>query len=168
MRTRILAGLALLSVSVLTVCGCAGAGKGVTAQPAAPTTAVVTLSTQGALPSGTVIGGIDVTLNLPPGVTAKADKSGATAAGVVVASGGAEGAPLVAKYTPTAGTAPGQVRMVVVKPVGFATGEFATMNLDISGAPPRVNDFSTTALRVTDVNGVSITNLTATLALQVK
>src|SRR5690349_19300572 len=138
MERRMLAGLALLSAVALTICGCAGVGKGV---PAQPTMAVLTLSTQGSLPPGSAIGGIDVTVNLPPGVTAKADKSGGTMEGVVAASGGAQGAPSAAKFTPAEGAAPARVRLVLVKPVGFGAGEFATLNLDIIGAPPRSTDF---------------------------
>ena len=171
MEKRKLAGLAVLSAMVLTICGCAGVDKGVPAQPAVavlPTVAVLTLSTQGSLPPGTAIGGIDVTVNLPPGVTAKADKTSATMEGIVVASGGAQGAPSAAKFTPAEGSAPSRVRLVLVKPAGFGTGEFATLNLDISGAPPRPADFSTSGLSVSDTNGTAINGLTAALSLQLK
>ena len=165
MERRMLAGLAVLSAMVLTICGCAGVGKGV---PAQPSVAVLTLSTQGSLAPGSSIGGVDVTVNLPTGVTAKADRTSATMEGVVVASGGAQGAPSAAKFTPAEGTAPARVRLVLVKPAGFGTGEFATLNLDISGAPPRPPDFSTSGLSVSDVNGTAITGLTAALSLQLK
>jgi hypothetical protein len=158
-------GLAILSAMVLTVCGCAGVGKGVPAQPA---TAVLTLSTQGSLPPGSAIGGINVTVTLPPGVTAKADKVGATMENVVVASGVAQGALSAAKFTPAEGAAPGRVGLALVKTEGFGTGEFATLNLDITGAPPRPTDFSTAGMGVSDTNGTAITGLTATLSLQLK
>jgi hypothetical protein len=165
MERRKLVGLAVLLAAVLTICGCAGVGKGVPAQPAV---AVLILSTQGSLPPGSAIGGIDVTVNLPPGVTAKADKTGATMENVVVASGGAQGAPSAAKFTPAEGAAPARVRLVLVKPAGFGSGEFATLNLDIIGAPPRSSDFSTTGMSVSDTNGTAITGLTAALSLQLK
>lgn len=165
MKRWMLSGLAVLSVTVLTICGCATTGKDASTQPA---TAMVTLSTEGALPPGSVIGGIDITLNLPPGVTAKADRTGATLAGVVVHSGKAQGAISVGKFTPAAGAASGQVRVAVIKADGFGTGEFATLNLDIAGAPPATTDFSTTAMSVTDINGRVINGLTASLALRVR
>jgi hypothetical protein len=160
-----LAGLAVLSAMALTICGCTGVGKGVQAQP---TTAVLTLSTQGSLPSGSAIGGINVTVTLPPGVTAKADKMGATLENVVIASGGAHGALSAAKFTPAEGAVPGRLGLALVKTEGFGTGEFATLNLDITGAPPRLADFSTAAMSVSDVNGAAITGLIAALSLQLK
>jgi hypothetical protein len=165
MERRVLAGFAVLSAMVLTICGCTGVGKGVQTQPA---TAVLTLGTQGSLPPGSAIGGINVTVNLPPGVTAKADKVGATLEGVVVASGGAHGALSAAKFTPAVGAAPARLGLALVKTEGFGTGEFATLNLDITGALPHLTDFSMAAMSVSDINGAAITGLTAALSLQLK
>ena len=77
----------------LTACG--GGGGGDAAPPS--TKAIVTISTSGTLPAGTKIGGIQVTVNLPAGVTAKASLYSAgsstmvTDTGVITASGTAAG-----------------------------------------------------------------------------
>jgi len=130
--------------------------------------AVLTLSTQGSLPPGSAIGGIEVTVILPPGVAAKADKTGATMDNAVVVSGVAQGALSAAKFTPAAGTAPARVGLALVKTTGFGIGEFATLNLDITGALPRLTDFSTASMSVSDTNGTAITGLTPALSLQLK
>jgi hypothetical protein len=170
MKKRMLLGLAVLSGIVMTICGCAGTVKDMPLQPASPGggSAVLTLSSQGSLPSGSFIGGIDVTLNLPPGVTVKADKTSETLPGVVVSSGGAQDATIVAKFTPAAAGAPGKVRIALLKLAGFGTGEFATLHLDIDGPPPLATDFSTEKMTITDVNGKQLNGLSAKPDLQAR
>lgn len=170
MKRGLLSGLAILSVIVMGLSGCAGAGKGATAQLAAPgaSATVVTLSTNGTLPEGKSIGGIDVTLNLPPRVTVKADKTTETLPGVVVSSGVAQGAPLVAKFIPASGDAPARVRLVLLKLSGFNTGEFATLSLDVDGPVPPLTDFSTAKVTITDINGTTLNGLTTTVAFKVR
>jgi hypothetical protein len=126
------------------------------------------LSTQGTLPDGISIGGIDVTVNLPPGVTVKADKTTETIPGVVVSSGVAKDATIVAKFTPAADGAPAKVRIALLKLSGFGTGEFATVLLDIAGPPPAGSDFSTTTTTITDINGKRLTDLTTKPDLQLR
>jgi len=173
MKTRILLGFALLALAVTGICGCAGTVRSTPTEataPAAPavSTALLIVGTQGNLPPDRNIGGIDVTLNLPPGVTAKADKTSETMPGVVVTSGVAQGVQSVAKYTPAADGAPAQVRLVLLKLDGFGTGEFATVHLDINGQAPLEKDFSAANVTISDTNGKTINGLTTTLALQVK
>lgn len=172
MKIRSFIKSALTACTVLAVFGCGGDGGGGTSSttpetPGAPT-AVLKLSTQGTLPAGTLIGGVDVTMNLPEGVTARADSAGATEAGVVAASGDAQGGTAVAKYTDASGSTPGQVRAAVVKAQGFTTGEFVTINCDFTGTAPTAAGFTVAALSVTDVNGVAITGLSVTPAVQIQ
>jgi hypothetical protein len=126
------------------------------------------LSTQGTLPAGTLIGGVDVIMNLPAGVTAKADAAGATEAGICNASGLAGGGTTVAKFTATAGAAPGQLRMAVIKAEGFNVGEFVTANLDFTGDAPAASGFTVATLSVTDINGNTISGMTVAPAVQIK
>lgn len=170
MKRGLLSGLAILSLLILVLSGCAGAGKGATAQLAATgaSSTVVTLSTNGTLPEGKSIGGIDVTLNLPPRVTVKADKTSETLPGVVVSSGVAQDAPLVAKFTPAAGDAPARVRVVLLKLSGFKIGEFATLSLEVDGPVPPLSDFSTTKVTITDINGMTLNGLTTAVAFKVR
>jgi len=136
---------------------------------------VVTILTQGT-PSVSPIGGIDITLNLPPGVTVKATLEGlklVTDPGVVTASGDAAGAIVIATYTAGTGGAPNKVFINVAKDAGFATGEFVTINADIAaGTFPKASDFSVEPLSFIpyDLNGATsiITGLTPgfTVAIQ--
>lgn len=165
MNLRTLLRSALVSITVLAFFGCGGGGDGGGGTPSTGTQAVVTLSTQGTLPPGTNIGGIDCTVQLPSGVTCKSDATGLTDATAAVASGAAEGGTLVGNFT----AATGKVRIAVIKTSGFGPGEFATLNLDLSGAAPSASDFSVSGLSVVDFNnGAIISGLTATAAVQIK
>lgn len=145
------------AVILLAGCGGGGASSG-TPQPQVPTAAVVTLSTTGTVPSGDAIGGIDVTLNLPPGVTVKATQNPPIPdTGVVVPQGTAanasSGTSFLTTYTPGA---PGKVRIQLISSNGIAPNEaFALVNCDIaSGSSPVPTDFT-----ITPNTGVSPTGV---------
>lgn len=163
MKIRHLAKFAFAAFTMLAIFGCGGGGGGDGTTPAGPT-AVLTL----ALPTGTVIGGVDVTVNLPAGVTVKANSSGVPDTGIVVVSGAATGGFVGAKYTAATGSAPGQIKIAVIKADGFNGGEFVTVNCDFSGDPPAAGGFTVAALSVVDLNGVTISGLTATPAVQIR
>jgi hypothetical protein len=96
-------------------------------------TAVVKLSVAGG--SGNIFG-IDVTLDLPAGVTVVA-KAGtgavADATGAVTALGGAaSGSLLVAGHAVATATTPGKVHIGLVSGSGFSAGEFVSVNCDIA------------------------------------
>jgi hypothetical protein len=172
MKSRILSWLAMSVFSALVLFGCGGGGGGgsSTPQPPAGTNIIATIGLTGTLNAGQSIGGVDVVLNLPAGVSAVADGTGETAAGVVVPVGGAAGSLPVGKYTAAAGGNPGTVRVVLVKTAGFSTGDFVTINLAYTaGSKPNQNDFSTGALSVIDASNSStaITGLTTTLNAQI-
>jgi len=184
MNEKKIAVFAVMAATVLAMGGCAAGGKATQVQPAvaaAPaavavpattavkgTTAVVTVSIQGAMPPGNAIGTVDMTLHLPPGVTAEASETGAVAPGVMVLSGNAQGSLAVGRFIPAAGSSPPQLRAALVNVTGFGTGEIATFNLGFAGDAPLLPGFSVARLGVTDPRGHTINNLTATLALQVK
>jgi hypothetical protein len=116
-----------------------------------------------------VIGAIDVTVNLPSGVSVKSSPSTTNPAvlvmdpGVVVASGVAAGANTSTSfsvYTAATATLPGNVRVRLTNPVtGFGTGEFVTVNCDIAaGAFPTASDFNLTDFMAWDLtSGLTIT-----------
>jgi hypothetical protein len=118
-------------ITFLSSCG-GSSGGGAAQQPAATTQtrAIVKLSTSG---TTTRIGGVDVKLALPSGVTVKATASPPeTDPGVAVASGQAAANSLVAA-TYTAGS-PGIVHVVLVNSstIGIGNGEFATITCDLA------------------------------------
>jgi hypothetical protein len=155
----------VLSTSVLLNCGGGGGGGGTTGGGSTqPTKAVVKIAMTGTLPTGTLIGGIDITVSLAPGVSAKSTSNPPeTDAGVVVASGVAStNALILATYTPSSGSAHGTARLLVIKSSGFGTGEFATVFGDIAaGYNPTSADFTVNALTVIDLNGAPLSGLTA-------
>jgi hypothetical protein len=122
---------------------------------AQPTSVVVRLVTQGTLPAGTLIGGVQATL------TYATDKGLSIAAGNVAASGAGAGSLLVAN----ANTA-GQVIVALVNANGIGTGEFATATFAV--APPNVPvpaDFAIAAgASVIDLAGAPIPGITVALA----
>jgi hypothetical protein len=125
-----------------------------------PTAAIVKLITTGTLPAGAQVGGIDVTLYLPAGVTVKsAATPPETDSGVVTASGvAASNSSLISTVT----TATGAVRILLANPNGFGTGEFATVNCDIAaGSHPAQTDFSVSGMTTKDLNGSAFSGLAA-------
>jgi hypothetical protein len=122
---------------------------------AQPTSVVVRLVTQGTLPAGTLIGGVQATL------THATDKGLSIAANDVAASGAGAGSLLVAN----ANTA-GQVIVALINANGIGTGEFATATFTV--APPNVPvaaDFAIAAgATVIDLAGAPIPGITVALA----
>lgn len=123
------------------------------------TTAIVKLTTTGTLPSNSWIGGIDVALHLPTGVSVKSGTNPPeTDSGVVTASGvAASNSSLVSTFTTTFGV----VHILLANPNGFGPGEFATVICDIAaGSHPVQTDFSVSGMTTKDLNGSAINGLT--------
>jgi hypothetical protein len=159
----------LLAGAILTVLGCATGKNSLSGQPtAAGKAAVVTVTLQGPVPTGASINTVDLTLNLPPGVTVQAAPTGLVAEGVMVPSGVAQGSLAAARFIPAAGPQPAQLRVALIKAVGFGAGEVATFHFDIKGTVPRPDDFSVAGLKVTDARGASLSGVTATLGLKIE
>lgn len=154
---------ALSSLFIITACGSKGGGGGSTAVQL--TTAKLKLSTSGSLPAGTLIGGIDVTIVLPDGVSAMSTTAPITDSGVVTASGLAtpSSATVMGKYSAASGATHGNVRVLLAYPNGLTKGEFATVNCEIaSGNVPTEDQFIINATEVKDINGVVITGMSVT------
>lgn len=168
MRIRTLS----IAIPLLLIAACGGGGGGGGGK-AQPTTAVLKISTQGTLAGGTQIGGIDISVNLPAGVTAKATadaNSGklVTDAGVVTASGVAAGTNATALAVYTAGP-PAVVSINLANPNGFGTGEFVTVDCDIAaGHSPKSADFSLAGFTAVDLNGAAIAGLTPGFTADIK
>lgn len=102
------------------------------------TAGVLTISTTGALPAGSVnnvINGIHMKLTLPAGVTVASDALGEVSLGVMQPSSmAAVNSLVISKYTPATANAPGFVEIVItnVQP-GFGIGEF--MHINFLGFP---------------------------------
>ena len=161
-------GLLMAMLGIISLPGCGGSGGGGGSTPAPtpatqPTTAVLKITTQGTLASGTQIGGLDVTITLPTGVTVKSVTSPPeTDSGVVVTSGvAATNSTMLSTYAAATSASKGKVHVLLANSNGFGTGEFMTVNCNIaSGSTPTASDFSLSGFIAKDVNGVIINGLT--------
>ncbi len=179
MKKRALSGLLMFIIALFTVAGCKSSGNDVTYQQ--PTTATLKIVSQGTLTTGQQIGSVEVTVNLPSGVTVQATPDPVNHdvlvinSGVVTASGVAAGTNTSTNesiYTAATTTMPGKVTVHLVNPDGFGTGEFVTVNCDIvTGFFPTAADFNVplTEFKVWDIpNADVITGLTATFTADIK
>lgn len=161
MKKYLLTAVMISTAITIVISGCGGGGGGSpTAPTPQPTTAVLKISTNGTLQTGTKIGGVDVSLSLPAGVTVKSQANPPdTDSGVAAASGAAASdSTALATYTPSAST----VRILLANSSGFGTGEFVTVNCDISsGSHPTAAGFSLSVFSARDLNGATISGLTA-------
>jgi hypothetical protein len=156
----------LIAAAVLALAGCGGGGGGGTTAPVVSNSvAVVQLSVIG---GGGSIGGIDMTFDLPAGVTVAADADGAVTTAITL-QGAAVSALKVAKYTAATATTPGKVHIALVSSTAISDGIFATVNCDIaSGTTVPLSSFSNALLEsgtnVVDTNGTVITGAAVTLS----
>lgn len=177
MNMKTLLKLVIL-IGSLTMFGCGGGGGGTATDKGGgtavqPTTAVLKLSSQGTLPTGTSIAGIGITINLPAGVTVKTDSTGKVASEAVVASGTTAGKASFAppNYVPAAGTTPAKLSFVLAstEAAGFGTGEFATVTCDVAtGTTPAATDVTLSDFKPIDLKGVDIPGLSAVHTLELK
>jgi hypothetical protein len=127
-----------------------------------PSHARLRLSTAG---TTTTVAGVDVTIALPTGVTARSTLSPPeTDPGVVFASGNAASNSLVAGlYTASTRT----VRVVLINVKGFFSGEFATVISDLSaGTTPAAGDFMVQAAEVSGLySTATITGATVSVGV---
>lgn len=147
--------MVLLALAMGIFSGCGGGGGGSGSAP--PTKAEIKLSVKDTLSTGKLVGGVDVSMILPTGVSAKTINSSTTKTdtGVVQASGGATGLPnMTGTYTSSTRT----VRILFPTSNGFPAGQFATINADIAtGSAPVAADFNqiTAVIKDFTVNGVA-------------
>ncbi len=137
-------------------------GKGGGAPVAAPTDGVLKISTAGT----SVMGALDMTINLPAGMTVNvADPAtGEAAAGTVTNSGSAgAGTQVVAKVIPAAGSTSGKVVIGMINSTGFGAGECLTIDFKIAAGTnfPAATDFAITGVSAKDTNAKLINGVTA-------
>ena len=121
------------------------------------TQGVLQIRTEGALPAGTVINGIDCEVTLPAGVTVNSDPAtGEALPGVVIpASLAASNSVVSARFDKAAGTL--RIILVNVQP-GFAIGEFA--HVEFVGFPSGAATFAMKVNRIDGGSGASSAPLT--------
>jgi hypothetical protein len=175
MNKNIVIGMIVAGFSML-VFGCGGGGGSSTpqtpptTQPPAPTAAVLTLNTTGA--SSTSYKGIDLTVNLPAGVSVKTDPANPklTAPGVLKLSGVFASyssqvfpRPFWGRYSSAGTGKPSTVIVAIASGTAtFSVGEFATLTCDLaSGTTVSLSDFSVVNFTAYGTGGATVTGLTA-------
>ena len=160
-RRNILAMLTMVG-ALLLAAGCGGGG--------APGV-VLTLSTAGTLPNGTLIGGNDVNIVLPPGVrvnmaTNASPNSSAVNynSDIVKISGVAVNPKAMVIVTQTKANV---LNVKIINPYGFDVGEFAKVTLAID-TQVAASDFKTTDFLPVDLNGAPIPGLSVGLTASVQ
>lgn len=152
------------------VAGCGGGGDGVNPLLLLPTSATLKLSSQGTMPAGKAVSGIDVSIELPAGATVKTS-GGVVDASVVVASGlltSATSTMNTPTYTPAAGAAKAKLDFTIASTAaaGVQVGEYATITLILSGVNPALTDYKVTSFKAYAVDGTGvISELSSKLAL---
>lgn len=169
----------MITVSALFLCACGGGGGGGTgggggggtegAGAAQPTSAVLHLSTvyngTGTAPSGEPITGVQVTVNLPPGVNLK--DNGITTS---TATAGKTATPIIGDNIRSTATVGGRVTFYfITNPPGFASGEFALFDCTVAtGAFPKATDFSLSNTSVAGATTFDTLPFTVTFAADIK
>ena len=146
-------GVLLLVAVVAVQFGCGGGGGGGAAPVVQPTKALVKLASNGALPAGTLIGGMSATVTYP------AAKATITQSNVAT-SGAAAGA---STFLQANVTNPGQVILALINvSPGIQSGEFAALTFDITpGSSPVASDFAIApGASIIDTNSAAIPGVT--------
>jgi hypothetical protein len=163
----------LIIVFLFTLPGCGSGGGGGGTSSASPQ-AVVTLSTQTAVPlASNSIRGIELYLVLPAGVSVKTDATGKTNSGVIAVTGSAAG-PNVAisgnyPVTDPVSGAVNTLKIEIVNVDGFNPGDFATVTCDrATGVSPSAAAFQTSGFKPVDQTGTVISDLSITFSMLLK
>lgn len=118
-----------------------------------PTLAIVKLATNGTLPGGTLIGGVQVIVTANPSAGLTIQASDVTASGVAV------GSIMIANTINIAA-----VNLAPITTSGFTTGEFATLNYHVAnGTFPLAGSFGLTPISVIDTFGDPIAGIGFTI-----
>jgi hypothetical protein len=160
MRTRIISSLALV-VLVLGMTGCGGGGDG--ASTASQRKAVSEVSLAGL---DQTVGGIQLNLNIPPGVTVQTDAAGVSS-GVVELVGASGSSNMQKTYTTDPVTGRGRLMLLIIEPGGFTANQSIKVHLVITGSIPRTADFTIDSLLISDLNGRTISGLTPDFTVEI-
>lgn len=125
-----------------------------------PSSILLKLETTGAVPSGSGISGLQVTVILPSGIYPATNLDGSVASGVVAASGTfspSASSVQTPVYTPATATAAGRITVVIASTQANGvtqTGEFATIVLKLSGTAQKTpvgSDFNLTGINIANL-----------------
>ena len=152
----------LMIVAIFSLTACGGGGE---EGDDAALRAGASVRLAGTMASGQSIAGVQMTLHIPPGVTAKIDPAtGDVAASVIRFTG--VGEPIIGvNYLP----ASGELIFLVVHPTGFTPGDFLEVALDVTpGTIPVASDFSLTDVSISDLDGNVLADLHPVMTVSIQ
>jgi hypothetical protein len=149
MRTRIILTLSLF-ILVLGIAGCGGGGGSAASQRKAVSKLSFAATNQ-------TVGGIQVTLNIPLGITVQTDTEGNATGSVVEVVGGTNNVAIQKSYTPATTAAKGKLTLIIIEPAGFTPTEFILVHFDITqGVSPNLLDLTVDKPIISDLSGNTI------------
>lgn len=144
-------------------CGGGGGGSGTTAAKASAKVRMP-YSTE-----GLAVTGLQMTINIPLGVTVQIDpETGQAARSVVRLSGATDPSAVlvVVDYTPASQSASGTLKFLVIDANGFTPSEYVTVQLDVTpGFFPKESDFTLDHYIVTYIDGSTNYDLIPTFSV---
>jgi hypothetical protein len=147
---KIIALIVVMSALLLSGCGGGGGSAGSAGSAGGAggagggSSVVLALSTQNTAP--VTIGGIQLVVTLPVGVSLKTDTNGVLLSNVVQQSGVLSNADF---FHPTYDKTTGTISVGITKDAGFGLGEFLTISCDVAaGFSPHLADFILTNVTV--------------------
>jgi hypothetical protein len=153
--------LTLLTLSLLAGCGGGAGTGGSVVAPGKVSVEVTALAGS----SATVVYAVDLTLQLPPGVTVSAGPQGDVLQQALHA---ADSAALIgARFSPAGSSSPPLLQATVADPLGFTVGPLLTIDCDVAqGAALGAGNFQLTFFSAKDSNGATLPGVTASISVQ--
>ena len=158
---RLILGMILIAAGIA---GCGGGGASGTVGGKAITAARMPYSA-----TGPTVAGLQMTINIPLGITVQLDHdSGQVAKSVVHLSGATDpaNALVTVDYVPATSSKSGKLEILVADPAGFTVSENVTIQLDVTpGFNPKPSDFSISDFIVSDIDGNTVSDLSPTFTV---
>ena len=166
MRSRIFSIISLSCLMLVT----AGCGGGSNSSQSASSQRKMSSSVRLPISSTQAIGGLQLTVHFPLGVTVTTDDAGKPVVAEVAQIVGAPdhaNVQCLLSYLAATEAAGGELRLVIADPAGFVEGESVSIQMNITtGFNPDVGAFTISDLVVSDLDGNTVAGLTPTFTVE--
>ncbi len=170
-----------LTIITMSLAGCGGGSGDTTPQGSAvssragidtataPRSLNLAVNIEGSLAAGNLVGGVDVTIALPAGVTVTTNSANGevSADAITFPVQGRSGSRMaLARFLPAAAAMPALVRIAFINTSGINTGECLTLKLNVQGESlPTASAFAVNSATIVNLRGETLTGLAPTLQL---
>ena len=153
----------LALVSTFTACATGGTVDTSSSDKSATdtvTSRTLVLTIQGTTPE-TVIGAVDVSIEMPPGVSVKTQENGMLINGVLISSPSSTQPYLMGKFSNRT------LRIAMISPTRIKGGEVMQLSVDVAkGVMLSAESFQISSMRVIDLNGKAVDGINLLTALK--